>query len=55
MQSRLQSDQAWLLPLMVGAETKTLAFAWDALIALNHIEGHIYANFIKQEKIDFPA
>ncbi|MEK7097297.1 MAG: tRNA (adenosine(37)-N6)-threonylcarbamoyltransferase complex transferase subunit TsaD [Patescibacteria group bacterium] len=43
--------------LMVGVETaKTLAFAWDVpLIALNHIEGHIYANFIKQEKIDFPA
>ena len=39
--------------LMVGVETaKTLAFAWGLpLIAVNHIEGHIYANFISPESL----
>ena len=34
--------------LMVGVETaKTLAYAWQIpVIAINHIEGHIYANFV---------
>ncbi|MDO8592749.1 MAG: tRNA (adenosine(37)-N6)-threonylcarbamoyltransferase complex transferase subunit TsaD [bacterium] len=34
--------------LLVGVETaKTLAYAWDVpTVAVNHIEGHIYANFI---------
>lgn len=34
--------------LMAGVETaKSLAFAWDIpLIGINHIEGHIYANFV---------
>ena len=34
--------------LMVGVETaKTLAYAWQVpVIGINHIEGHIYANFI---------
>jgi N6-L-threonylcarbamoyladenine synthase len=43
--------------LLIGAETaKTLAYAWEVpLIAVNHIEGHIYANFIGEHKIEFPA
>lgn len=43
--------------LMVGVETaKSLAYAWRLpLIAVNHIEGHIYSNFIEQEKIKFPC
>ncbi len=34
--------------LMVGVETaKTLSLAWNVpLVSINHIEGHIYANFI---------
>src|SRR4030042_4874453 len=34
--------------LIVGVETaKTLAYVWDLpIMAVNHIEGHIYANFI---------
>jgi len=50
--------------LMVGVETaKTLAYAWDIpVISINHIEGHIYANFISTQHatrntqhIKFPA
>lgn len=45
--------------LIVGIETaKTLAFAWKVpLISVNHIEGHIYANFIRDTKgeVKFPA
>ena len=44
--------------LLVGVETaKTLSYAWEMpLIAINHIEGHIYANFVsKRKKINFPA
>jgi N6-L-threonylcarbamoyladenine synthase len=35
--------------LLVGVETaKSLALAWNLpLVAVNHIEGHIYANFIR--------
>jgi N6-L-threonylcarbamoyladenine synthase len=46
--------------LMVGVETaKSLSYAWNIpLIKVNHIEGHVYANFIekalKRKKI-FPA
>ena len=42
--------------LIVGVETaKTLAYAWGVpAIAINHIEGHIYANFI-DNKPKFPA
>ena len=42
--------------LLVGVETaKTLAYAWGApVVAINHIEGHIYANFINS-KPKFPA
>jgi N6-L-threonylcarbamoyladenine synthase len=51
--------------LIVGVETaKTLAYAWGVpLIGVNHIEGHIYANFInegksekaKGKRVDFPT
>ncbi len=44
--------------LIVGGETaRTLACAWKKpLIAINHIAGHICANFINPEnKISFPA
>jgi len=44
--------------LIVGIETaKTLAYAWDIpIIGVNHIEGHIYANFINERSdIKFPA
>jgi len=37
--------------LLIGVETaKTLAYAWNIpLISINHIVGHIYANFINQK------
>jgi len=44
--------------LLVGAETaKTLSMAWNIpLIPIQHIEGHIYANFIGSDKdIKYPA
>jgi len=44
--------------LLVGVETaKTLAFIWNKpIIPVNHLFGHIYANFINQEKkIEFPS
>ncbi|MFH1186770.1 MAG: tRNA (adenosine(37)-N6)-threonylcarbamoyltransferase complex transferase subunit TsaD [Candidatus Levyibacteriota bacterium] len=46
--------------LLIGVETaKTLAFVWKKpIIPVNHLYGHIYANFIKQAKsknIEFPA
>lgn len=44
--------------LITGFETaKTLAYAWNKpLIGVNHIEGHIYSNFIKPlAPIKFPA
>ncbi|MCX6797616.1 MAG: tRNA (adenosine(37)-N6)-threonylcarbamoyltransferase complex transferase subunit TsaD [Candidatus Falkowbacteria bacterium] len=44
--------------LITGLETaKTLAYAWKKpLIGINHIEGHIYSNFINPSKpIKFPA
>ncbi len=43
--------------LMVGVETaKTLAMAWKLpIIPINHIEGHIRANFIGGDKVDLPA
>lgn len=39
--------------LQVGVETaKTLSYAWNMpIIGVNHIEGHIYANFIGNSKI----
>jgi len=43
--------------LMIGIETaKTLSYVFEVpLISVNHIEGHIYANFINQNRIEFPA
>jgi len=43
--------------LQVGVETaKTLAYAWKLpVVAINHIEAHLYSNFIDREKIKFPA
>lgn len=44
--------------LLVGVETaKTLAYAWNKpLIPINHLIGHIYANFVgEKSKVEFPA
>ncbi len=45
--------------LMIGVETaKTLSYAWNVpLVAVNHLEGHIYANYIRKipDSHDFPA
>lgn len=44
--------------LLCGVETaKTLAYAWEIpLVSVNHIAGHIYANFIDQKtKFNFPT
>jgi len=44
--------------LITGVETvRTLAFAWDKPVyEINHIEGHIYSNFISPDSIiSFPA
>ena len=44
--------------LLVGVETaKTLAYSWSKpIIPVNHLLGHIYANFIgEKSKIKFPA
>lgn len=44
--------------LIVGVETaKSLALTWGLpLIGINHIEGHIYSNFLERaEDIEFPA
>lgn len=47
-----------LIPaLLVGVTTaKSLAFAWKKpLLGIHHIEGHIYANWTNETKIEFPA
>lgn len=43
--------------LMIGLETaKTLAYVWNLpIVPINHIEGHIYANFINNDQIKFPS
>ncbi len=43
--------------LMVGIETaKTLAYIFNTpLVSVNHIEGHVYANFINSNEITFPS
>lgn len=42
--------------LLVGVESaKTLSYVWGKpIIPTNHLIGHIYANFIENEKIKFP-
>lgn len=52
------SGPGLITSLITGIESaKTLAYAWDLpIVAVNHIEAHIYSNFIApQEKISFPA
>lgn len=47
-----------LIPsLLVGVNfAKALAYAWQKpIIGINHIEGHIYANFIQNPKNPFPS
>lgn len=43
--------------LLVGVETaKSLSFLWKKpIIPVNHLLGHIYANFIENNDIEFPA
>jgi N6-L-threonylcarbamoyladenine synthase len=43
--------------LITGVETaKTLSFAWQKpLISVNHIESHVYANFLDGTQMNFPA
>lgn len=43
--------------LLVGVETaKALSYVWQIpVVAMNHIEAHIYANFLENEKKEFPA
>lgn len=51
------SGPGLITSLMVGVETaRTLAYAWQKpLFAINHIEGHIAANFIEHPNIEYPA
>ena len=47
-----------LIPsLLVGANfAKALSYKWQKpIVGINHIEGHIYANWINNSEIDFPA
>jgi len=68
VQSKIEPDRLDLLAvtkgpglvtsLITGLETvRTLAFAWSKpVMEINHIEGHIYANFIRPKTpIRFPA
>lgn len=43
--------------LLIGVETaKTLAYAWNKpIVGVNHIEGHILANWLDNKKIALPA
>jgi N6-L-threonylcarbamoyladenine synthase len=43
--------------LLVGVETaRTIAYIWNKpIIPVNHLFGHIYANFIGENNIQFPA
>jgi tRNA N6-adenosine threonylcarbamoyltransferase len=43
--------------LLVGLNTaKALAYAWDKpLLGVNHLEGHIYANWLTDAEPEFPA
>ena len=47
-----------LIPALLSGVSvaKSLAYAWDkSLIGIHHIEGHIYANWIENPDITFPA
>lgn len=47
-----------LIPsLLIGVNfTRTLAYAWEKpIVAVNHIEAHILANYFENKKINFPA
>lgn len=51
------SGPGLITSLLVGNETAQL-FSWffkKPLVALNHMEAHIYANWLENEKINFPA
>ena len=43
--------------LRVGVQTaKTLSYVWNKpLIGVNHMEGHVYANWLDQSNIAFPV
>ncbi|MDX9893683.1 MAG: tRNA (adenosine(37)-N6)-threonylcarbamoyltransferase complex transferase subunit TsaD [Patescibacteria group bacterium] len=43
--------------LMVGIETaKTLAYAWNKpIVPVNHLKAHLYANWLNNQKLIFPA
>ncbi len=43
--------------LMVGIETaKALAYAWNKpIVAVNHLKAHLYANWLNNQKLVFPA
>ncbi len=51
------SGPGLITSLMVGVETaRTLAYSWHKpLFGINHIEGHIAANFIEYPKVRYPA
>lgn len=51
------SGPGLITSLMVGVETaRTLAYVWKKpIFPLNHIEGHIAANFLEHKDIEFPA
>jgi N6-L-threonylcarbamoyladenine synthase len=53
----MTSGPGLITSLIVGTETaKTLAYSWNKpLVPLNHIESHIYGNFIDRSKIKLPA
>lgn len=47
-----------LIPaLLIGVQfAKTLSYAWKKpLLGIHHIEGHIFANFLKKSNLEFPA
>ncbi len=51
------SGPGLITSLMVGVETaRTLGFTWNIpVFPINHIEGHIAANFLENDDIEFPA
>lgn len=54
----ITSGPGLITSLISGVETaKSLAFIWKKpLVPINHIEGHIYANFLQEiDQIKFPA